>query len=359
MKNVSPLSNLLIQPLLLGGLITSLMLVNTAAIAQSQTTRQKLTAPEANRETKLDGPIAGGGGFICTTSERVLDNAKSQLANQIRMAPHIVFTTLPSGWTKERIVNIVETVRLEDEKPAIRRHGKKLRFNYGQDDKGEYIEALEPFCYTYEGTEIDSGDKATLDRKYRQVQIEILHEIAHLMNIGQTKETDVQAREFAQDFVSKLTNTFVYCEFPRLTAEQKQNALPDVPVAMLDSRIIFAPIANKILTFYDTNGMPDRLSLESISKYKSDIVVNALYSYLSFKLKNNETHNIAAKSTVSWVQQFARAGIRTVEVFGDMKEDRIYSAMIILENFEKYSMETSSGECMVIAQPLKMAGGVK
>lgn len=348
------LTNLILEPLMVGGFVVSLMLM-PAAFA-----KPKLSKEEQKQNQQTTGPIAGGGGFICTTSERVLDNAKSQLANQIRTAPAIVFSTLPQGWTRERIVHIVETVRLEDEKPATFRHGKKLRFDYGQDQNGDYIEALEPFCYTYEGTPVDSADKDMLQPIYRQIHIEIMHEIAHLMNIGQSKETDSQARKFATEFLGKVLNSFMLCEFKNLTEEQKQLTMPQTPSGLNSDKIIIANVAGKRLQFLDMI-LPENISIERLGNDPDHLLKKGLHSYFSTKMRRKQYVDLAASSTSQYVQQLPIGNILTIEVWGDLQSTQPYSAYLTFENLglTKWSV---NGACKVLALPIEFnfeVGGPK
>lgn len=335
--------------------LIALLLTLTATVAWAQPKAQQ------RNETQAAGPIAGGGGFICTTSERVLDNAKFQLSNQIRKAPSLVFSTLPKEWTRERIIEIVEKVRLEDEKPAAYRHGKKLRFNYGKDQTGDYIEALEPFCYTYEGTPIDSADQDKLNPIYRQIHIEIMHEIGHILGIGQTKETDSQARQFAIEFIGKILNSFLLCEFNSLTEEQKQQAVPQVPSSMISKKMVIANVLGKRLEF---NEMPlaENVRIERLQNDPDRLLNNGVYSWFATKVRKKQYSDLTASSTAQFIQQFPVGNMMSIEVWGDLQDTQPYSAHLKLESLG-HKWISSPGACMIIAQPIAFdfvnAGGAK
>lgn len=189
--------------------LIALLLTITTTVASAQ---QKQQVPKQNRNSQQEtGPIAGGGGYVCTNSRVVLKNASQQLAEQLKNAADIVFANLPQGWSRERLIQVVEAVRIDDKTPK-QSDDTELRFDY--DRVGfKYIRALKPFCYTYEATSVDFEEDVALNIKYRQIQLEMLHEIGHLMKIGITKETDSQARAFAKEVLNRLTNHFVVCDF--------------------------------------------------------------------------------------------------------------------------------------------------
>jgi len=361
MKKTSPLANLIKQPLLLGGLISSLLLGSPVASAQ-QPPRQKLTAPEDKLNKQETGPIAGGGGFICTTSVRVLNGAKQQLAIQIRKSSNIVFSSLPQDWTRERILKLVENVRLDedkfDEKPTSR-HNRKLRFTYGVDQQGEYVEALEPFCFTYEGTPIDAVRYDKLNAIYKQIQIEIMHEIAHHMKIGTSKETDKDARAFAKQFIDGINDSFVFCEFPRLTEEDKKEALPNVPAAMIDKKIVLANVTGQRLEFYDVT-LSDKISLDLLQTDHDNLISDSLHALFSYKLKKEDATPLIGASTSQFVQSFNHGQTLTVQVMGELLDNNnIYTATLTLMNSKTNAWKASTGGCKIIAKPIQMARGAK
>ncbi len=202
-------------------IVLLLTLTATTALAQS-----KDLAQEQKQNQTAIGPIAGGGGYASSSSATALKRAASQLSDQLNDSADIFFKNLPEGWSRERLQNILRTIRISDKKPTMIRDGRELLLNYGRDEKGEYVEALRPFFVAYEHVPWQTADERELTAVYRKIQLLLLHEIGHLLNIGTSEDTDYLAEFFAKRFLEKLLNQYMICEFPENEVREAAKIAP-------------------------------------------------------------------------------------------------------------------------------------
>lgn len=346
MKTNSQVTKTILKSLLLGGLLASAVFASLAS-AQSKTNSHQ---PSKQQEV---GPINGGGGYICTNSKVVLKNASTQLANQLNGAADIVFSKLPTGWNRERIIQLVKTVRLADKYSTVptTRNDKRLRFNFGKDSKGEYIIALEPFCYTYEATPIDFESDERLEKTYRQIQLEMLHEIAHHMRIGITEATDLEARAFAREVLNRLTNHFVICEFDK---NYNQDYFPNVSNAAFRDTFVFANLVNKEISF---EMAPKLISIQGLMQDNYGLATDSLYANLTAKLRKGFALNLQPVETSDFnifVSEYMAGSSKIIEIpnTSDLKILQVTGAKLTLSDLVSREI---IGSCITIAQPIEIS----
>jgi len=361
--------------------LIALLLTITTTVASAQT-QQKQQAPKQNRNSQMDaGPIAGGGGYVCTNSRVVLKNASQQLAVQLKNAADVVFANLPQGWTRERLVQVVEAVRIDDKTPK-KSDDTELRFDYDRANF-RFIRALKPFCYTYEATSVDFEEEVALNIKYKQIQLEMLHEIGHLMKIGITKETDSQARAFAKEVLNRLTNHFIVCDFTNteeITEPLTERVFyPDgspsnVTYYPIPQTYAFANLTQRLVSIEEP-----QFSILNIPRLRTNPEANLkAYSFLSRQLQrrryseNSEHNNTSIKQYQAFYAAYApeEPGERGYQIDYstedvDMKSTtREYVGRLYTWNKkDNFTSHIVYGLCKVLAQPISFnfvkAGGAK
>lgn len=200
--------------------LIAFLLIATATIASAQQPPQKNT-PKENRNDNLEtGPIAGGGGFTDTNGSPILEKAQETLMYQLNSASWKIFggartTHAEAEQIREKLVDLIASLRHSPHKPRKFRINPKnnqpvlLEFNYGTDEKGDYIEALEPFFIASSMTVMPTPRTSGEEQILRLVQRKMLHEAAH--HLGYPEEE--KAAYFAYRILRRLENHFVLCDF--------------------------------------------------------------------------------------------------------------------------------------------------
>lgn len=157
---------------------------------------------------ELDGASSGGGGFSDSYAKESLDLAKYSLAQLIEKTSDEVFENLPEGKRREWIVDVIRNIEYKNEE--ISRYGRLLKFDY--DLSTGKIYATKTFSDTFPyGRFYTRTDKEKV-RILIEVQLDILHELAHFYGIGLTEESDDNAEFWAMNFIMKGLNEVVGCE---------------------------------------------------------------------------------------------------------------------------------------------------
>jgi len=138
-----------------------------------------------------DGGSSGGGGYVSENSAILLTKSSRALGTMLKSSTPALHADLPTGWSVERLAKVIENVRSMPDK-TLRRDGKELMFNYGRDEKGEFIEALKPYFHVYGAVPVKIQTVTQLKELQSDLMLKLLHETAHLFDLDETK-----AEEFA------------------------------------------------------------------------------------------------------------------------------------------------------------------
>lgn len=147
------------------------------------------------------GPGSGGGSFITEHSGQLLSLAASSLARAVRMSHPDIYSPLESkGMTQEELATIIENVEWAPNETASR--GLELRYDYNKFTKT--IKALKPFFIAY-------GGFTPHLFPIEQIWVDLAHEVAHLLDIGTTKDTDRKAQDFGAFLVWAIKHDWLIC----------------------------------------------------------------------------------------------------------------------------------------------------
>ena len=158
------------------------------------------------------GGWTGGGGYECVNSEKLLKSATKYLGQGIRRMSPSLFSEM-KGLTQLELAKVIERMRFEPDK-RVRRDGQSLMFNYGRDENGAFVEALNPFCVSYSSQDMDffRGGAPEDQPVYLGLLRKILHEASHLVGIGNSASTNDDSDTFADSVLNALNNDYVSCE---------------------------------------------------------------------------------------------------------------------------------------------------
>ena len=184
---------------------------------QKSSDRQNNTAEVPT--TIAEGSSSGGGSFGDESSMTILRWAADDLSGQIQNASRQIFKALPNGWTQQQLADVIRNVRpidAEREKykiPDVSRHGQRLMFDYRQDNNGKpFLTATRLFIDAYSHYDVNTRPKHEFYYTIEEVKLKLVHEAAHLLGLGVTKESDMtEARVFAKSLLQALDSDNFEC----------------------------------------------------------------------------------------------------------------------------------------------------
>lgn len=139
------------------------------------------------------GGISGGGGYLIDDSEDFLQLKASQLAAFLELMPETTFTSLPSGWDRRKLFDVIKNVRSSPDTVKFR-DGKELMFDYGgANTPTPYIEALKPFFIAYGAQSAVASDKAAIKNLWRR----LIHEASHLWGANEQQADNITSQVIA------------------------------------------------------------------------------------------------------------------------------------------------------------------
>ncbi|MES2801733.1 MAG: hypothetical protein V4654_04530 [Bdellovibrionota bacterium] len=155
-------------------------------------------APVVEDKSNVGG-VTGGGGFAATNSEKLLLDVVQELASEIKMASEDSFTSLPTKWTKEKLISVISNIELKYDVTKYR-EDKELIFDY--DQQSNKIFALRSFFLAYASVPQESVSYFIK----KDIKIKLLHEVAHLMYKG-----ELEAESFAVSTYTSMQNELIAC----------------------------------------------------------------------------------------------------------------------------------------------------
>lgn len=189
-----------------------------AACSKSEN-RNAQGAPAGVHPSQGEGSSSGGGSFGDESSLTILRWAAEDLAREISNSSPALYKNLPAGWSRERLAKMIREVepttgnRETYKVPEVSRHGQRLMFDYRKRDDGTmYITATRLFMDAYSHYEVNRRPKHSFVTTLEEVKLKLVHEVAHHMGLGVTKETDMsEARQFAIRLLESLDSDNFEC----------------------------------------------------------------------------------------------------------------------------------------------------
>ncbi len=161
----------------------------------------------------------GGGGFLHKNSKPLFNDTQEAVVRLLSQASEEIFRPLGNSWSKEKVIEVFQNIRIEPDKNLQRNENDELLYNYGYEGEEPFIEVLKPF-FDYYSTVPVRGPKG--DYYYRvqtQIVIELLHEFSHLVmkhpkgdvSASEVEKIEAEASQFAEDFFISLVTQGYIC----------------------------------------------------------------------------------------------------------------------------------------------------
>lgn len=166
---------------------------------------------------QADGGV-GNGNFVDDSAIQILRRANSQLVNVVEMYSseaamrgffHLIYGSIPVKFSQARLVQTLRNIRSEPKSKRFR-NGRKLLFDYGEDAKGPYIVALQPFFEAYIAWSATYAGSDLI----RSLQEKLLHEASHTWGFDEK-----QAKVFGKYFIPFLDRDVIRCETEETNVE--------------------------------------------------------------------------------------------------------------------------------------------
>lgn len=165
----------------------------------------------ASPATPPSGGSSDGGGFVSENSKLLLEQVTKRLAQTVRLSSPAIFKDLPKPWTRAKIADAIEHIRLKPLK-SLQRAGHELMFNFGSDEKGPYVEALQPYFAVYGAVPIKFYNdwRYLIDPRILDItldlELKLLHETAHLWGASED-----DAEKFGNETLQAFDRDLIYC----------------------------------------------------------------------------------------------------------------------------------------------------
>lgn len=174
------------------------------------------------------GGSDGGGGFQYPNAKLLLKVVSTPLAKSIEAMEDKAFQNFPRNLRRAELAKIIRTVVSKPEEYRERENAdgesEGLMFDYDRNycdntGCGPRIIALKPFFDAYKGLPVTQLEKQwTKEKMYLltldDVRQRLVHEAAHLLNIGITAATDPHADVFYERLMKAANNQFILCQGP-------------------------------------------------------------------------------------------------------------------------------------------------
>ncbi|MEO0335238.1 MAG: hypothetical protein AAF202_02520, partial [Pseudomonadota bacterium] len=196
--------------IVLAALLTLFSLVNTACTIDHTKTE---FIDDNGERPDAEGQSTGGGSMGDESANYILEAAQKDLIAKLNDTGRPLMVDFPEGWSAGRMQEMLKNIKVSKNKPVVR-HGVELMFNYESrpEHGGPYIEAVKWFYSTYGGKNINHMEREEFAESVNEVKLKLLHEVAHLMKIGVSKETDDEARKFATAVLINAGRNAILCE---------------------------------------------------------------------------------------------------------------------------------------------------
>jgi hypothetical protein len=187
-------------------------------------------AGHGDKQTDVEGTSSGGGGFGDENSMRLLGWAKKVVSNAIRQVNPQALQGLPQGWTQERLARLIDHVHAEPNR-VVYRYGRELMFDYKIPKNGEpYLIATSLYFRSHASVPLNSLMAPQREPYIREIRTKLLHEMAHVLGIGLTEDTDHKARGFAVHLITNILSKNNVACFTKEVPESYQGRVPDETV---------------------------------------------------------------------------------------------------------------------------------
>lgn len=163
------------------------------------------SATSPSQAPAAQGGSSDGGGFVSENSKLLLDQVSKRLASTVKNSSPGVFKNVPVPWNKAMIAQAIGNIRLMPQKNETRMD-KPLMFNFGKDDKGPYLEALQPYFTVYGSIPIKFVAEGELKKIESDLELKLLHEAAHLWNAD-----EAASEKFGMEVLRAFERDQIYC----------------------------------------------------------------------------------------------------------------------------------------------------
>ena len=163
--------------------------------------------PTFAQTIKTQGPGSGGGGFADAYAMETLNIAKYALAQIIENTSREVFSDLPEGKRRDWIVNIIRNIEYRDVEES--RYERPLKFNYDLEKEEIYATKYYSIRFPY-GRFHTRGSRESL-RILIETFLDILHELSHFYEIGNTEKSDQNSDYWAMEVLSRGLDEIYMC----------------------------------------------------------------------------------------------------------------------------------------------------
>lgn len=167
--------------------------------------RSQLQYPGPATNPPPTGGSSDGGGYVSENSKRLLEMVAKPLAKTIRRSSPAVFKSVPAPWTRDMIASAIENIRMKPLKTEIR-DGEDIMFNYGKDENGYYLEALQPFFSVYGSVPVKFMRPHELVNIVYDLELKLIHEAAHWW-----KASETDAEKFGMEVLTNFERDVLYC----------------------------------------------------------------------------------------------------------------------------------------------------
>lgn len=165
----------------------------------------------ANRRTGLNdasltGTGSGGGGYD-NNAKIGVDIAKNFLSKMIQNSDDVVFEKFPDGFKKDNLIQIIQDLSYSGDERT--RDNEPLLFDYDLETKKLFY--TKQFVDKYGQYKFSSSAEDDL-KNIKEYSSLILHELSHLMGIGQSKNLDPLSALFSATFLNHMLTEAQICE---------------------------------------------------------------------------------------------------------------------------------------------------
>jgi hypothetical protein len=227
------------------------------------------------------GGDTAGGGYGNASGKFILNRAQNSLLTMLHNASEEVFRTLPTG-TREKLISALSDIQQLPE-VGFNRDGTSLMFDYApypKESKLEKIKATRLFFDSHAAIPIQNNNPSELNPVIAEAQLLLLHEAAHMIGVGRSKNKDHEARGFANELIEKMSSEYSFC-----VPEKFENK---------EAREYFDTLACALDNDKDKNGQLCSAQIKYFGKRQRDIIL----------IYNSKSKFIVTKMPIDQVAHF-------------------------------------------------------
>ena len=269
------------------------------------------------------GATSGGGGYVTDNSLKLLRSVTAHLAADVRQASPVIFSqVLPANFSQAQLADAIQNIRIEPDQDN-KRDGRDLIFDYGVDQKGPYLKALRSYFWLYGSTAIKFNSPDETAKIAADLRVKLLHEAAHLLNIGTSEATDSEADLFAFGAMRAMARDSFSCDYVDKPTSPKSilsKGLQDVNLQTISSwgysdkfALLFHRAFPRLA--FTQNSSSDRSYLKTAKTLFATNFLTQLAGVTDSELEGTDADHARSRGmSVSIEPQFDSEGNRTIEI---------------------------------------------